>query len=217
MTGSADTLELNSTPSKLDEDMEATLSPKATSLNKMLAESPTAEGRLEASSLLHLFNKTELVTCCLTAALFCRQRCLRLACWKTWMYNLEVSLRRSLCSVISLVQRRLHATLRQDSVTIYTYIYDTLTFHCHLMCVCPQQVPPGMYMRSGLLICMSILAARVYISLLDENICASMCCPKVKNCPQACSLAICAPMLHWSDDLTPADSASASSGGTSGS
>ncbi len=116
MTGSADHLESNSTPSKLDEDMEAMLSPKATSLNEMLAKSPTAEGRLEASSLLHLFNKTESVIFCLNAAQFCRQLCLKLACWKTWMYNLEVSLRRLLCSVISLVQRRLHATLRQEAV-----------------------------------------------------------------------------------------------------
>ncbi len=38
--------------------MEALLSPKAAALNKMLAASPTAEGRLDASSLLDLFSQT---------------------------------------------------------------------------------------------------------------------------------------------------------------
>lgn len=70
MTGSVDHVESNATPSKFGQDMEAMLSPKATLLNEMLAESPTAEGRLEASSLLDLFNKTESVTFCLTAARF---------------------------------------------------------------------------------------------------------------------------------------------------
>ncbi|KAL0056435.1 hypothetical protein WJX82_011321 [Trebouxia sp. C0006] len=49
VTGSVDHVESNSTPSKLGQDMEAMLSPKATLLNEMLAESPTAEGRLEAT------------------------------------------------------------------------------------------------------------------------------------------------------------------------
>lgn len=50
-TDQADHPASDARPSKLYEDMEELLSPKAAPLNEVLAASPTAEGRLDASCL----------------------------------------------------------------------------------------------------------------------------------------------------------------------
>ncbi len=39
--------------------------------------------------------------------------------------------------------------------------YSQFILCCRFVCLCPQQVRPGMYMWSSLLMCMSTVAARI--------------------------------------------------------